>query len=353
MVFKNKPKLTSKGVPYKYEERLCKKCGLKYTPMTNVQKYCSLTCQNRADYERNKEKIKQYENRRRERIRKEKESSPERLFQKEMKQHENNLRQKEESEKILNLIARSSEKNRNHPKRFCLWCKKGINNQSKGLVDFCNSKCYKRFNYYNNQEKRIQQTREWSLKNPEKTYKNKRKYYLNNYIPKRGELNEELKLIVKRLKAIHNFNVNKINRNVEKNQRRIKEYRSRPEVRKYMRLKWKEWAKKNETQIKIRFRIANAIRKKMNRLLSGKELIKENRKEISITEIAKYLLSRLPNDFYQKSYDIDHIKPLCSFDLTDNQQFKEAFALENHRWLLSELNRKKGREDRKLSINKK
>ncbi len=41
-------------------------------------------------------------------------------------------------------------------------------------------------------------------------------------------------------------------------------------------------------------------------------------------------------------YHIDHIKPLCSFNLEDPNQIKEAFAPENHQWLLVEENLRKG-----------
>ena len=41
-------------------------------------------------------------------------------------------------------------------------------------------------------------------------------------------------------------------------------------------------------------------------------------------------------------YHIDHIRPLCSFDLNDIEQVKIAFAPSNHQWLLAEENIKKG-----------
>jgi len=41
-------------------------------------------------------------------------------------------------------------------------------------------------------------------------------------------------------------------------------------------------------------------------------------------------------------YHIDHIKPLVCFDLTNPIQIKEAFAPENHQWLLAIENKKKG-----------
>ncbi len=43
-------------------------------------------------------------------------------------------------------------------------------------------------------------------------------------------------------------------------------------------------------------------------------------------------------------YHIDHIKPLCSFNLNDPEQIKIAFAPDNHQWLLSKDNLSKGKK---------
>jgi len=51
-------------------------------------------------------------------------------------------------------------------------------------------------------------------------------------------------------------------------------------------------------------------------------------------------LKPFPEDL--SKYHIDHIKPLCSFDLTNLEEIKKAFAPENHQWLLAEDNLRKG-----------
>ena len=43
-------------------------------------------------------------------------------------------------------------------------------------------------------------------------------------------------------------------------------------------------------------------------------------------------------------YHIDHIKPICSFNLTNPKEFKKAFAPENHQWLLVKDNLRKSRK---------
>lgn len=55
-----------------------------------------------------------------------------------------------------------------------------------------------------------------------------------------------------------------------------------------------------------------------------------------------------PND--GQKYHIDHIKPLCSFNLNNPKQVKLATAPKNHRWLLAKENLRKATEDRKKSI---
>ena len=47
-------------------------------------------------------------------------------------------------------------------------------------------------------------------------------------------------------------------------------------------------------------------------------------------------LKPFPEDI--SKYHIDHIKPLCSFDLTKQEEVEKAFAPENHQWLLAHDN---------------
>lgn len=49
----------------------------------------------------------------------------------------------------------------------------------------------------------------------------------------------------------------------------------------------------------------------------------------------------------REAYAIDHIRPLCSFDLTDPEQVRQAFSPENHRWLTTEENQRKATRERR------
>lgn len=51
-------------------------------------------------------------------------------------------------------------------------------------------------------------------------------------------------------------------------------------------------------------------------------------------------LKPFPEDI--SKYHIDHIRPLCSFDLNNLDEIKKAFTPENHQWLLARDNIRKG-----------
>ena len=55
-------------------------------------------------------------------------------------------------------------------------------------------------------------------------------------------------------------------------------------------------------------------------------------------------------DNHGKVWHIDHIRPLCSFDLTNENDIKEATKRSNLRPMLVEEHLKKSAEDRKWKI---
>ena len=105
--------------------------------------------------------------------------------------------------------------------------------------------------------------------------------------------------------------------------------------------------KKNYQKIKYNsepiFRIQLLLR---HRLWTAFQLYSKNGKirtsdeyGINYNAICEWLGPQ-PDD--REDYHIDHIKPLCTFDFNDAEQIKEAFAPENHQWLLAEKNLRKG-----------
>jgi hypothetical protein len=98
----------------------------------------------------------------------------------------------------------------------------------------------------------------------------------------------------------------------------------------------------NKLKTDINFRIACRIRNRVRRSLlifvrTGKVYAKKY--GINYKSIIEHL-KPFPQDI--SKYHIDHIKPLCSFNLSNPEQIKIAFAPENHQWLLAEDNLKKG-----------
>lgn len=56
--------------------------------------------------------------------------------------------------------------------------------------------------------------------------------------------------------------------------------------------------------------------------------------------IAQRLADELPGAL--SDYEIDHLRPLASYDMDDPQQMRAAFAADNHQWMRAGRNRSKG-----------
>lgn len=125
----------------------------------------------------------------------------------------------------------------------------------------------------------------------------------------------------------------------------IVEYRRLPEVKAQKRAYRFIKSKTDES-----FVICNRLRKRLNVALKqygeGKKLHVDEY-GIDYNAIIQHLGKKPEGE-----YVVDHIKALCSFDLTDLEQVKLAFAPENHRWLPKEENLKKISEDKKSRLNK-
>jgi len=231
----------------------------------------------------------------------------------------------------------------------CKWCKIEIENNKNNFKNWCNRKCWRKEYYYRNRKTNIEKTRKWVLNNKEKVKAYKKELYRTSGKQKERILLSENDRRINKREYCRKYNQTPQRVKYNHDRRRL------PEVRKYMREHWKKWAKKNKEQLRIRSRLQNRLHYYLKRIRLNPDYdIKEvARDKISLSSVAKYLLERLPEDFYKKNYHIDHIIPLCAFDLTKEEQLKEAFSLENHQWLLAIDNLKKQAEDKKQSIWKK
>ena len=86
---------------------------------------------------------------------------------------------------------------------------------------------------------------------------------------------------------------------------------------------------RTNAQFRIRTLLRNRLRVALQLYGLGKCLHSEEY-NIDFTAIIKHL-GAMPND--GRKYHIDHIIPLCFFDLTNPDEIKRAFAPENHQWL--------------------
>jgi len=172
-------------------------------------------------------------------------------------------------------------------------------------------KLKKKREYYNKNRERLKEYKKiYRIKNKEKIREKNKEYYYNNlqkikdlrknYLPKRREKN---KLYIKN-KMLNNLQFN--------------------------------------IKSKLRNRIYYAIKTytKTGKIMTSKKY------GIDYQAIIEHL-KPFPEDI--SLYHVDHIKPLCSFNLEDPEEIKIAFAPENHQWLLAKDNLKKSSKDKNIS----
>ena len=109
--------------------------------------------------------------------------------------------------------------------------------------------------------------------------------------------------------------------------------------------------RKTDVQYLTAYRLRNSLWKALDKYGDGKKL-GASKYGIDWALCCKKLTKTKPEDFGKKKYEIDHIRPLCSFNLTDNEQVREAFKPENLRWLNEEENGIKAKEDKKQRLTR-
>lgn len=190
--------------------------------------------------------------------------------------------------------------------------------------------------YQKHRERLINQVKEYIKNNPLKVKESNKKSRLR-YIEERKKSHKEYyfknkELIKQKRKEYREKNKDKI-----KISKKLEFLKHKDKYYKY---------KKDKYQNDINFKIACNLRNRLNCYLRCFNIPKDNKYKIKWNEIIEYLLKILPSNFNPKLYHIDHIKPLCSFDLTKEDELKKAFAPENHQWLLASENMKKAKYDR-------
>lgn len=182
----------------------------------------------------------------------------------------------------------------------------------------------------------------------------KRKEYLKKYNKNyRSSLdfNEKKKIYDRRYYIKHREEI------LKKNKDYMKGYKNREQSKISNRKSSEKWRLKNP--IKSKKIMASYFKKRYNndpifnlrtklraRFFQALELyiilgkIKKSKMlQINHEAIIEHL-KPFPEDL--SDYHVDHIKPLCSFDFTNEEEIREAFAPENHQWLTIQENLSKG-----------
>lgn len=123
----------------------------------------------------------------------------------------------------------------------------------------------------------------------------------------------------------------------EKRKNYWKIYGKREDFRTRVREKEK-LRRRNDAQFAITGRLRRALRHAIKNYTKENKIKKSREYWISWKEIIEHL-KPFPDDI--KKFEIDHIKPLHTFDLTKPEQVKEAFSPKNLQWLTVEENRRK------------
>lgn len=101
-----------------------------------------------------------------------------------------------------------------------------------------------------------------------------------------------------------------------------------------MRAAAREFYRKNSLRVRLRNRVSKALRQQKVAKVASVEAY-----GIDVKAIAEHL-GPCPGDL--ADWHIDHVRPLCSFDLSDPEQLLAAFHPTNHQWLTTEANLRKG-----------
>ena len=124
----------------------------------------------------------------------------------------------------------------------------------------------------------------------------------------------------------------------EKRREFWKKYGKRPEVRARIREKEKLRRQTDKGYV-IADRLRRALRHAMGKYSKNGKIMSANKYGLDWKKIIESL-KPFPENI--KNFEIDHIIPLRTFNLTDTKQVKKAFSPDNLQWLTISENRKKG-----------
>ena len=189
--------------------------------------------------------------------------------------------------------------------KICEFCN-GVIKTKFAIKRFCNSTCQRRHAHMSDEAKK------------------KDREYIKEYRKNHPQWREKHRILA-------------VTRYREKRANYWKEYGKRPEVR--ARILERRRLKR---QTDLGFAISDRIRHSLNHALSkysktGK-IMNTKKYGVHLKGIIEHLRP-FPKNL--KNFEIDHIIPLHTFDLTNAEEVKRAFAPSNLQWLTREENRRK------------
>jgi len=116
-----------------------------------------------------------------------------------------------------------------------------------------------------------------------------------------------------------------------------KDYGKRPEVRARIRKK-ENLRRKTDLEFAIRDRLRHSLRHALAKYSKTGKIMSSKKYGIDWEKVIEGL-KPFPNNI--KNFEVDHITPLHTFNLTNPKKVKKAFDPSNLQWLTIEENRKK------------
>ena len=130
-----------------------------------------------------------------------------------------------------------------------------------------------------------------------------------------------------------------------KNQEKIKNYRKQYFHQNKEKInEYKKQYIKNRIKTDVNFRLIHNTRRRIHHALNGKTKSSSTRDilGIDIDTYRKWIEFQFTPDMTWANDEIDHVKAICLFDISDDEQLKEAFNWRNTQPLLKEIHRQKG-----------
>jgi hypothetical protein len=191
--------------------------------------------------------------------------------------------------------------------------------------------------YSENKEKILKKNREYYSKNKEKVRSKQEEYYCKNK-----------NKVAKRAKEYREENIEKMTEKAKKNYIKHKEKYDlyRKENKKY----WNDYDRKRRST-DINFKLKKHLRSRIYGALKDNYKSGSAIKDLgcSVDELKKYLESKFQPGMTWENYGkfgwhVDHVMPLCTFTLSDREQFLKACHYTNLQplWWYENLSKRKG-----------